>query len=104
MLLLVTFAYLVLVTPGQIYAALYLNVIAPKIKTARVYVGIYLFYHIVHKLAPTNNAINFFLYVIFGHKFRDDLLSLLIFWKRKRNDISPSHLSLSQETRRSMIT
>ena len=104
MLLLVTFAYLVLVTPGQIYAALYSNVIAPKIKTARVYVGIYLFYHIGHKLAPTNNAINFFLYVISGHKFRDDLLSLLLFWKRKKNDTSPSHLSLSQETSRGMIT
>ena len=33
MLLLVTFAFLVLVTPGQIYVALYSNVIAQRIKT-----------------------------------------------------------------------
>ena len=76
MLLLVTFSYLILVTPMKTYSALYSSVIAPRIKTSQLYAGIFLYYHIAHKLFSTNNAINFFLYVMSGQKFRDDLLSL----------------------------
>ena len=66
MLLLVTFAYLILVTPMTTYSTLYSSVIAPRIKSSKMFAGIYLYYHIGHKLNSTNNGINFFLYVMSG--------------------------------------
>ena len=79
MLLLVTFTYLILVIPMKTYSTLYSSVIAPRIKSPKMFAGIYLYYHVGHKLASTNNGINFFLYVMSGHKFRNDLLNLFRF-------------------------
>ena len=87
MLLLVTFAYLILVTPMTTYSTLYSSVIAPRIKSSKMFAGIYLYYQVGHKLHSTNNGINFFLYVMSGQKFRNDLLNLFRS-KRKSKDIS----------------
>ena len=91
MLLLVTFTYLILVTPSWTYMALYSSVIAPGIKSPNMFAGIYLYYHIGHKLHSTNNGINFFLYVMSGQKFRNDLVNLFRFNRSiKSNDRSLS--------------
>ena len=84
MLLSVTFAYLIFVTPDTTYRMLYMFV-AGKIKSPKVYAGYYLFYHASHKLFSTNNAINFFLYVMSGHIFRDDLVKLFKCNSNSRN-------------------
>ena len=94
MLLLVTFAYLILVTPMTTYSTLYSSVIGPRIKSAKMFAGIYLYYHIGHKLNSTNNGINFFLYVMSGQKFRNDLLNLFRF-KRKSKDRLPFSENIS---------
>ena len=89
MLLLVTFTYLILVTPMTTYSTLYSSVIGPRIKSSEMFAGIYLYYHIGHKLHSTNNGINFFLYVMSGQKLRNDLLNLFRF-KTKSKHRSPS--------------
>ena len=38
--------------------------------------GFYLYYNVAQKLHYTNHGINFFLYVISGQKFRNDLVRL----------------------------
>ena len=74
-LLLVTFGFLILTTPG--YLMFLFIMLVDFFKTTQLFAGYYLFYNIAHKLQTTNHGINFFLYVISGRKFRTDLLSLL---------------------------
>ena len=52
-----------------------------------------MFYEIVVKLYFTNNAINFFLYVISGQKFRNDLINLFKWNKGKSKKISLNNVS-----------
>ena len=73
--LLVAFSFFILVTPFyalNIYRMLINHTDSPK----RI-ADFYLFYHVMHKMYYTNNAINFFLYVISGQKFKTDLVKLL---------------------------
>ena len=80
-LLLVAFSFFVLITP--LYAFnIYVQVFDFS-KSPKHFAGFYIFYQTVHKLYFTNNAINFFLYVISGQKFRNDLINL--FKGRNRN-------------------
>ena len=73
-LLLVAFSFLILITP--LYAFnVYISVF-DYTKTPQRFAFFYMFYEIVVKLYFTNNAINFFLYVISGQKFRNDLKRL----------------------------
>ena len=85
-LLLVTFAFLILTTPGYVFLTyvLFYN----YTKSAHSFAVYYLLYHIAHKLYNTNCGINFFLYVISGRKFRTDLLRLFGCYKQKTNDRS----------------
>ena len=83
-LLLVTFAFLVLTTPGQLLF-LFLMVV-DFFKSAKSFAGYYLFYSAAQKLHFTNHGINFFLYVMSGQKFRTDLKRL--FNTRKKLDQS----------------
>ena len=78
-LVLVTFGFLILTTPG--YLLFLFIMLVDFFKTPQLFAGYYLFYNIAHKLHTTNQGINFFLYVISGRKFRTDLLSL--FGKRQ---------------------
>ena len=73
-LLLVTFGFLVLTTPAYLLL-LYILLIGYG-DTPRKFAGYYLFYHVAQKTLFTNNAINFFFYVMSGQKFRTDLLKL----------------------------
>ena len=78
-LLLVAFSFFVLITP--LYAfTLYVEFVDIS-KSPKAFAGFYIFYQVMHKLYYTNNAINFFLYVISGRKFRNDLIRLFKFSK-----------------------
>ena len=73
-LLLVAFSFFVLISPFyafHIYAEL-----VDFMKSPAAFAEFFLFYQVMHKMYYTNNAINFFLYVISGRKFRKDLISL----------------------------
>ena len=72
-LLLVTFGFLILTTPAKVlvfYMSIY------KSTTAYYCAGLYLFYQVGEKTYCTNHGINFFLYVMSGQKFRNDLVNL----------------------------
>ena len=73
-LLLVTFAFLILTTPG--FSLFLFGMLFDFLKTPKRFAGYYLFYHVAQKLHFTNYVINFFLYVISGNKFRTDLIGL----------------------------
>ena len=85
-LLLVAFSFFVLITP--LYAFNVYVQVYDYTKTAQRFAFFYMFYEIVVKLYFTNNAINFFLYVISGQKFRNDLTNLFKWNKGKSKKIS----------------
>ena len=74
MLLLVSFAFLLFTTPG--YVLIFYISFVNFLSSANSYAGYYLFYNVAQKLNYTNHGINFFLYVMSGHKFRNDLVKL----------------------------
>ena len=76
MLLLVTFGFLIFVTPIYIMA---FYILAVEGDSPQFYAGYHLFYHTAEKALYTNYAINFYLYVISGKKFRADLVKLFQF-------------------------
>ena len=78
-LLLVTFAFLILVTPT--YCCQLYTILVNIVETPKIYAEYYLFYSAAQKIYFTNHGINFFLYVLSGRKFRQDLIKL--FWKDK---------------------
>ena len=73
-LLLVTFAFMILTTPGYLFFLV--NLLVDFTTSARLFAGYHLFTNAVQKLHYTNHGINFFLYVISGQKFRNDLKRL----------------------------
>ena len=74
-LLSVTFSFLVLNTPVYTYA-LIANIAGYKPKTPYSIAATFLFLEVAEKMVYTNYGINFFLYVISGPKFRNDLVTL----------------------------
>ena len=73
-LLCVTFAFLILTTPGTI---ILLYIVQVDIDTSpKAYAKFFFLESFTEKLYYTNCGINFFLYVISGRKFRKDLLNL----------------------------
>ena len=71
MMLLVSFAYLIIILPISLRVLAYAFIdITASPKTYAVYV---LLYSAINLLLFTNNAINFYLYCISGSKFRSDL-------------------------------
>ena len=97
MLLLVTFAYLSLNIPVRILV-IYLNFSSGN--TPHYYAGLYLAYQVEEKIYKTNHAINIFLYVLSGKKFRTDLKNLFMSKKPKTN----SSEVLSSNTRDSTVS
>ena len=86
MLLLVSFGFLILMTPGYI---LFLFIMLADIySSARMFGGYYLFYNIAQKMHYSNHGVNFFFYVISGHKFRSDLKSLFVKENKSDNTVS----------------
>ena len=95
MLLLVSFAFLILTTSPYVLFLFNLiidfNQLSPKYQAAHVLV-----YSITQKLNCTNNGINFFLYVLSGKKFRDDFLQL--FRCRRHNKTFMTNSSFTNST------
>ena len=83
MVLFITFAFLILNIPLR-PLAFYTN-FAYTGDTAYYFAWHHLLIHITEKSHHTNHAINFFLYVICGKKFRTDLKHLFLGTKSKRN-------------------
>ena len=90
-LLLITFGFLILTTPNYamfLYAILYDFEQSPNYamflyailydfeQSPRAFAGYHLFYNVLRQTYYTNHAINFYLYVISGQKFRTDLVKL----------------------------
>ena len=75
-LLLITFSFLVLVTPSYVLYVLYAMFLNYK-KSAQSFAGFTLFNSIGQKTYYTNYAINFFLYVISGKNFEPTWLNCL---------------------------
>ena len=73
-LLLVTFALLILTTPAYMFF-IYIQVV-DFTSSPEAFASYFLFYHSNFALQVTNYGINFFLYVISGKKFRMDLTGL----------------------------
>ena len=95
MLLLVTFAYLILNIPTRALI-LYINASSGG-NTPYYYAGFHLFYQIGDKSSVTNHGINFFLYAMSGQKFRTDLKNLFSskHSNRKKFILSPHTISSS---------
>ena len=89
-LLLVTFSFLILTTPAYILV-LYVFLVNYD-ETAESFAGFHLFNVIGHSTLFTNCAINFFLYVISGQKFRTDLKRL---FKRKLSNLTDTSQTTS---------
>ena len=47
------------------------------------YAGFYLYFNMAGKMHYSNSGVNFFLHVISGHKFRNDLKTLFSFTREK---------------------
>ena len=90
-LLLVTFGFLILTTPGNLFH-IYSLVVGWGDTPATV-AGSHLFFQIAHKTLYTNSGINFFFYVISGNKFRTDLLKLFRCPREQRNE-KPTNASM----------
>ena len=85
-LLLVTFTFLILTTPVYI---LFIYVMSVGVGTTpRGYATYFIIYQVGEKTYFTNYAINFFLYVISGQKFRADLVKLFRCHREKQKDFS----------------
>ena len=92
-LLLVTFGFLILTTPGYV---LFLYIMfVDFLSTPELFAEYYLFWNVAHKLHTTNHGINFFLYVISGHKFRTDLVKLFTSRSAKECANEGSHFQTS---------
>ena len=74
MLLLVTFGFLILMSPS--YGMTFYTIFVDFSRSRKLYAGFFLFASIGQKTFYTNFGINFYLYVISGTKFRSDLLKL----------------------------
>ena len=91
MLFLVTFGFLILTTPIFLWM-LYIQWVEYG-ETPEGFARYYLFYHIAQKTLYTNNAINFFFYVLSGQKFRNDLLKLFRCYRENSPETSVSYTS-----------
>ena len=95
LLLLVTFAFLILTTPAY-FLILYVNFVNYT-KSPRSFADYYLVYNIGQKTYYTNYGINFFLYVMSGKKFRSDVVNIFN-GKRRNTDRNVLSNSLSMST------
>ena len=87
-LLLVTFSFLVLTTPS--YMLFLFNMIVDFDQSTKYKAGFSLFYTVSQKTWFTNNAINFFLYILSGTKFRNDFLRLFGYKRKEKRNVNNS--------------
>ena len=92
-LLLVTFSFLILTTPGYLFFII--NLLGNFTTSPKVFAGYYLYSNVAQKLHVTNYGINFFLYVISGRKFRVDLWSIITLQGKRSNMSGQSQTDVS---------
>ena len=97
-LLLITFGFLVLSTPS--YAFNISQLIYNYNKSPYSYSGFHLFFQVARNVHYTNCGVNFFLYVMSGHKCRNDLIRLFRFKRDKTSNGS----TLGSTTNMSMMS
>ena len=95
-LLLVSFSFFILITP--LYAFIVYSMVVDYTKSPYDFAVFYLFYNVMHKMFYTNNAINFFLYVISGKRFRTDLIHLFKCRKDKGSGETNTELQTKSST------
>ena len=95
-LLLVAFSFFILITP--MYAFIVYSMVVDYTKSPYDFAVFYLFYNVMHKMFYTNNAINFFLYVISGKTFRTGLITLLRFKNDKTSGDNNKELQTKSST------
>ena len=95
-LLLVAFSFFILITP--LYAFIVYSMVVDYTKSPYDFAVFYLFYNVMHKMFYTNNAINFFLYVISGKRFRNGLITLLRFKNDKTSGDNSKELQTKSST------
>ena len=95
LLLLVTFSFLFLNTPVMVMV-IYIQFAQGN--SPSFIAGQHLFYHVSEKMYMTNHGVNFFLYVLSGHKFRSDLIKLFHCQKNEES-MMPVSASVSTVTR-----
>ena len=88
-LILVTFSFLILMTPTYVLT-LYVTFVNYDV-TPKSFAEFHLFFNIGHKTYYTNYGINFFLYVLSGQKFRTDLKQLFV----RKKDFSSDESAVS---------
>ena len=93
LLLLVSFAFFIFTIPPY-SLLLYINSVDYR-KSPALLAGFYLFHSISQKATYTNYGINFYLYIISGHKFRTDVLNLFKCKKKQEIDLCTSIVSIS---------
>ena len=92
-LLLVTFSFLILKTPGYLFFII--NLIGNFTTSPKVFAGYYLYSNIAQKLHVTNYGINFFLYVISGRKFQLYLRNITTLQGKRSNMSGQSETDVS---------
>ena len=90
-LLLVAFSFFVLISP--FYAFVLYSEFVDFMESPVAFAKFFLFYQVMHKMYYTNNAINFFLYVISGRKFRRDLVNLFKFNRGNSKETTSPQIS-----------
>ena len=95
MLLCVTFGFLILTTPGKVlvFCMNYYDGNTPQ-----YFAGLNLFYQIGEKTFYTNHGVNFFLYVVSGQKFRQELVNLFKFKKPNSSEGTTSNSTVTAMT------
>ena len=96
LLLLVTFAFLILTIPG--YANIAYMSLHDYTKSPKSFADFFCMYQIGQKTYFTNYGINFFLYVISGQKFRSDLINLFKCKNKGVSNINAISNSFSMST------
>ena len=95
-LLLVTFAFLILSTPAYLFFLI--NLAYDFRKSPKIFAGYHLYQNTAQKMHHTNHGINFFLYVMSGQKYGTDLKSLLGIKENEQNMSSRfgrTHINMS---------
>ena len=93
LLLMVSFAFLIFTIPPY-SLSLYVNFVDYR-KSPALLAGFYLFHSVGQKATYTNYGINFYLYIISGHKFRSDVAYLFKCRKKYGKDTTVSVVSVS---------
>ena len=94
LLLLVAFSFFILISPYYAFQLCTFSV--DFTKSPKTFAVMSIFFQIMHKLYFTNNAINFFLYVISGQKFRKDLMNLFKWNKENGTKTNSVEFSLNR--------